>query len=144
MQMGHLLVWVVCGVWGLGPKPKRVFSLLLNTSKDVPLHSTQDWQKDFPTGSVVNWPAWLIQETGFDPWFGRIQHTLELLRPCITVLSSRATTAEAHTPQSPCSVTWEASTMRSPSTATKRRPHLTQLEKSLHSDEDTARPKINK
>ena len=44
-------------------------------------------------------------------------------------LSPFATTTEAHTAYSLCSATTEATTMRSPHTATREEPHLSQLEK---------------
>ena len=81
---------------------------------------------------------------------------MEQLSLCITtaelVLQSPGTTitehacqhTEACVPWSPRSATREATTMRSPSTATREQPRLQQLEKRLHNSEDPAQPKIKK
>ena len=78
------------------------------------------------------------------------------LSPCTTttepVLQSPGTAATESTchsygacvPQSPCSTTREATTMRSSCTEPASSPRSPQLEKSPHSNKDTAQWKINK
>ena len=102
---------------------------------------------DFPGGPVVkNPPAELPWQLSgkksikcrrhrFDPWFEKIACALEPLSHCTATIESvfqspRVTTAEGHTPQSPCSKTRETTTTRSPhSLQLKSVPCSPQLEK---------------
>ena len=82
----------------------------------------------------------------FNPWSGKIPDAAEQLSLCTTTIetvlwSLGATTTEARTPQSSCSATREATTVRSLHSARKSGPRSPQLEKNLHSKEDPAQPK---
>ena len=93
---------------------------------------------DFPGGTVVKNPPANAGDTGSSPGLGR---------------SYMLWSHEAHEPQllslrvwSPCSATREATAMRSPRTAAKRRPRSPQLEKAHEQQQrpNTAKNKINK
>ena len=76
-------------------------------------------------------------------------HVPQLLSLCsriqeLKLLSPRATNTEAHSPESPCSTTREATAVRSWCTTLERNPHSPQLEKSPRSNEDPVQSKINK
>ena len=66
--------------------------------------------------------TWHCRRHGFNPWSWNIPPAKEQLCPC-------ATSTEALAPWSLCSVTREATAVRSPLTATKSKPSLPQLEK---------------
>ena len=93
-------------------------------------------KRGFPGGSVVkNLP---VNAGGhrFHPWSGKIPQ-LERLSPCATLLKLKCPTARV--PQQEKPLQWKAFTLQLENTRC-----LLQLEKSPHSNEDPAQPKINK
>ena len=103
----------------------------------------------FPVGSVVEQSACQCRKRGFAPWPGKIPHAAEQINPCATttepVLQSPEPQLLKPTHPRACSVQgekppwWEAHSPQLESS-----PCSWQLEKSLHSGEDPAQPKINK
>ena len=59
----------------------------------------------------------------------------------LQLLSPHAAITEVHRPRAPCSETGEATTMRSLRTAIESNPCSAQIEKTPHSNEDSAQPK---
>ena len=82
---------------------------------------------------------------GFDPWSRKIPQAMEQLSLCTTttrpVLCRLVVATAEPTSQSLCSATREATTVSSPRTTTKSRPHSQQLEKIPNSNKDPAQPK---
>ena len=89
----------------------------------------------FPGGSVVENPAANAGDTGSSPdpershmLWSNLARAPQLLSLCSRgrelLLSSRATTTEAHTPQSPCSAKREVMTMSSLGITTREQPLL--------------------
>ena len=68
----------------------------------------------------------------FNPWSGKIPHTMGQLSPC-------ATATEAHMPYGLCSM--EATTMRSLSTATREQSPFAASREKLTRNEDSTQPK---
>ena len=67
---------------------------------------------------------------GFDLWFGKIPHAAEQLNPCATTAEPvlhgpGAPNPEARMPQSLCSATRQATTVRDPGTTATEQPPLT-------------------
>ena len=96
------------------------------------LHPFQSWcfPQRVASTSLCQYPQWWLslvvqrlrthlrmQGTWFNSWSGKIPHDSGQLSPC-------ATTTEACMPWSPCSRTREATTVRSPRTATGEQPPL--------------------
>ena len=83
----------------------------------------------FPGGAVVKDPPASAGDMGSSPGLGR-SYMLWNNEACAPqLLSPRATTTEAHTPRACALATREATSIRSPHTATKNSPHSPQLEK---------------
>ena len=88
-----------------------------------------------------------MQETGFDPWYGRIPHAVEQLGPCATTTEPALQTQGGETTkpvrprtcglQQEKPLQWEARVPQLESS-----PHLLQPEKNPCSNKDPAQPKI--